>query len=288
MFCANCGTKQNEGEKFCPNCGTRFEEPLKVKVTKVEEVSKPNASKPENVVPEKIEATALIETETSQKKKTNKECNKKSTVKIDTSNNKEASLETTEKIAVKDTAIIEKITKTIPEYKQTNEWDDLKNKKDVDNSMLLVDINNKVQSGVISDKYIYNTKILLDSKVIHAKMRKEIYDEMEPERDVLRFKFYLDWNYSLKLTFNYNGENNNLSDWNLYYAIKKFNEKIDDDNKKDYYIRYDYKGEKDIVEALFTKKDKGFWGFLKAVPNEDELECRFREIYSICKRIRLL
>lgn len=28
MFCANCGTKQNEGEKFCPNCGTRFEEPL--------------------------------------------------------------------------------------------------------------------------------------------------------------------------------------------------------------------------------------------------------------------
>ena len=25
MFCANCGTKQNEGEFFCPNCGTRFE-----------------------------------------------------------------------------------------------------------------------------------------------------------------------------------------------------------------------------------------------------------------------
>lgn len=25
MFCANCGTKQIEGEKFCPNCGTKFE-----------------------------------------------------------------------------------------------------------------------------------------------------------------------------------------------------------------------------------------------------------------------
>lgn len=25
MFCANCGTKQNEGEKFCPNCGMKFE-----------------------------------------------------------------------------------------------------------------------------------------------------------------------------------------------------------------------------------------------------------------------
>lgn len=25
MFCANCGTKQIEGDKFCPNCGTKFE-----------------------------------------------------------------------------------------------------------------------------------------------------------------------------------------------------------------------------------------------------------------------
>lgn len=51
MFCANCGTKQNEGEKFCPNCGTKFEEPLKVEMTKVEEVSKSETSMPENIVP---------------------------------------------------------------------------------------------------------------------------------------------------------------------------------------------------------------------------------------------
>lgn len=25
MFCARCGTKQEEGEKFCPNCGSQFE-----------------------------------------------------------------------------------------------------------------------------------------------------------------------------------------------------------------------------------------------------------------------
>ncbi|MBQ8602696.1 MAG: zinc-ribbon domain-containing protein [Bacteroides sp.] len=54
MFCANCGTKQNEGEKFCPNCGTKFEEPLKAEVTKVEEVSKPESSEPiESVHPQK-------------------------------------------------------------------------------------------------------------------------------------------------------------------------------------------------------------------------------------------
>ena len=38
MFCANCGTKQNEGEKFCPNCGTRFEEPLITKEVIKQEV----------------------------------------------------------------------------------------------------------------------------------------------------------------------------------------------------------------------------------------------------------
>ena len=176
MFCANCGTKQNEGEQFCPNCGTRFEEPLVVKVTKVEEVSKPEAFKSESVVPKKIEATALNETEIPQKEKTNKEYNEKFTVKINTSNNKKSSLKTTEKTVVKDTAIINKITKTEQEYKQFNEWDNIKNKKNVDNSMLLIDIDNKVQSGIISDKYIIDTEILLDSKTIHAKMRNESVD----------------------------------------------------------------------------------------------------------------
>ena len=288
MFCANCGTKQNEGEKFCPNCGTRFEEPLVVKVTKVEEVSKPEAFKSESVVPKKIEATALNETEIPQKEKTNKEYNEKFTVKINTSNNKKSSLKTTEKTVVKDTAIINKITKTEQEYKQFNEWDNIKNKKNVDNSMLLIDIDNKVQSGIISDKYIIDTEILLDSKTIHAKMRNEIYDEMESERDVLRFKFYLDWNYSGKLSLTYNGESYKIFDWDIYYASKKFNKEIDNENKKDYYIRYDYKGDKFLIEGLFTKKNKGFWGFIKAIPNEEELECRFREIYSACKRIRLL
>lgn len=57
MFCANCGTKQNEGEKFCPNCGTKFEEPLKVEMNRVEEISKPEASKPKESVPEKNNKT---------------------------------------------------------------------------------------------------------------------------------------------------------------------------------------------------------------------------------------
>lgn len=50
MFCANCGTKQNEGEKFCPNCGTRFEESLKIEETKDEELSKSETSKLLNTI----------------------------------------------------------------------------------------------------------------------------------------------------------------------------------------------------------------------------------------------
>lgn len=69
MFCANCGTKQNEGEKFCPNCGTKFEEPLKVEVAKVEEVSKSEKSKPEDVVPVKKDDTVQIENQRTKEEK---------------------------------------------------------------------------------------------------------------------------------------------------------------------------------------------------------------------------
>ena len=50
MFCANCGTKQNEGEKFCPNCGTRFEEPLITKEVIKQEVKAASVdeNKPKN------------------------------------------------------------------------------------------------------------------------------------------------------------------------------------------------------------------------------------------------
>ena len=69
MFCANCGTKQNEGEKFCPNCGTKFEEPLKVKESKVEEVSTSETSEPENIVPKKNDVTAKDKSQTTKEEK---------------------------------------------------------------------------------------------------------------------------------------------------------------------------------------------------------------------------
>lgn len=54
MFCANCGTKQNDGEKFCPNCGTKFEESLVTKevVKQEEKVASVNEDKLQNEIDE--------------------------------------------------------------------------------------------------------------------------------------------------------------------------------------------------------------------------------------------
>lgn len=69
MFCANCGTKQNEGEKFCPNCGTRFEEPLKVEEVKAKEVVKPEASEPKESVPEITDDKVQIKAQIAKEEK---------------------------------------------------------------------------------------------------------------------------------------------------------------------------------------------------------------------------
>lgn len=53
MFCAKCGTKQGEGEKFCPTCGTKFEE-----VTITAQKSEDNAA------PQTLNKTSLADIET--------------------------------------------------------------------------------------------------------------------------------------------------------------------------------------------------------------------------------
>ena len=81
MFCANCGTKQNEGEKFCPNCGTRFEEPKIVKEEVSVDTSKQTLPKNEEVdlpkvVEEKKTGTVIEEVKISDvvnKEEVNKE-----------------------------------------------------------------------------------------------------------------------------------------------------------------------------------------------------------------------
>lgn len=61
MFCANCGIKQNEGEKFCPNCGTKFEEPKMVKEEVSNDASKQATPLKENIKTEnkEVEVKAL-------------------------------------------------------------------------------------------------------------------------------------------------------------------------------------------------------------------------------------
>lgn len=57
MFCANCGTKQNEGEKFCPNCGTKFDiKKLEVEIKQEEKnISDSSNANKENLKGESVE-----------------------------------------------------------------------------------------------------------------------------------------------------------------------------------------------------------------------------------------
>lgn len=57
MFCANCGTKQNEGEKFCPNCGTKFDiKKLEVEIKQEEKnISDSSSANKENLKGESVE-----------------------------------------------------------------------------------------------------------------------------------------------------------------------------------------------------------------------------------------
>ena len=116
MFCANCGTKQNEGEKFCPNCGTKFEKPLKVEATRVEEVSKSETSEPENIVPKKNDVTVKIETQTTEEKTVLENEESESIIETGSSNDKEVKVEIN-----KSTITIEPKNNTIVESLNTKE-----------------------------------------------------------------------------------------------------------------------------------------------------------------------
>lgn len=76
MFCANCGTKQNEGEKFCPNCGTKFEELKIVKEEMSVDTSKQTLPNQEKAVLQKGTETIIEEVKVSDvvnKEEVNKE-----------------------------------------------------------------------------------------------------------------------------------------------------------------------------------------------------------------------
>lgn len=313
MFCANCGTKQNEGEKFCPNCGTKFEEPLKVKESKVEEVSTSETSEPENIVPKKNDVTAKDKSQTTKEEKIvstityKKEKEVKSNIDEQVTKSGEETVAPNKLVEEKDSEDF--VTKQATGIKDSEYgegknikhqddclldfednvlWNKLNINQKLCSSLLLQEIDLSKQSGVISDKYKFESKIVFDSKTIHQKMKSEEYDEVDDGGSVLRFKFFIDSNFDYKTTYVYEGREEQY--WYLKHDIERFNKEIGEDNKY-YYLKFvkdsSFKGSC-LVEGLFTKEHKGFWGFMKTVPNADKLEIKFKEIYSICKKIKLL
>ena len=308
MFCANCGTKQNEGEKFCPNCGTKFEEPLKVEVSKVEEISKSKALKPKNIAPEIKDVTGKDRSQTTKEDKIvstikyKKENEVKSKIDVQVTKSGEETV-ATNKLA-EEKASEDFVTKQATGIKDSKYgegkniklqddcsldfednvlWNKLKINHKLSGSLLLQELDLSKQSGVISDKYKFESKIVFDSKTIHQKMKSEEYDEVDDGGSVLRFKFFIDSNFNYESTYVYEGREQKYS--NLKYDIRRFNEEIGEGYfDKYYYLKFEedssFKGSC-LVEGLFTKEHKGFCGFMKTVPNADKLEIKFKEIYSI-------
>ena len=315
MFCANCGIKQNEGEKFCPNCGTKFEELLKVEVSKVEEISKPKAPKPKNVALDKNDVTVKNRSQTTKEEKIVSTITYKKEKEVQNNIDKQVTKSGEETVAlnklVEEKASEDFVTKQATGIKDSEYgegknikhqddylldfednvlWNKLNINQKLCSSLLLQEIDLSKQSGVISDKYKFESKIVFDSKTIHQKMKSEEYDEVDDGGSVLRFKFFIDSNFYFKSTYVYEGRERDYY-W-LKSDIKRFNEEIGEGYfDKYYYLKFvedsSFKGSC-LVEGLFTKEHKGFWGFMKTVPNADKLEIKFKEIYSICKKIKLL
>lgn len=164
MFCANCGTKQNEGEKFCPNCGTKFEEPLKVEVAKVEEVSKSEASKPENIVLEKIDDTVLIENQTTKEEKSVSVQNEGSESIIETHSTKDKGVKV---------EIIEQSKNRSVEEKNIDDA-----KKELNVLILEAENNNNIEAQMrLAVKYEFGLGVAVDvdkAQLLYSKIKENI------------------------------------------------------------------------------------------------------------------
>lgn len=140
MFCANCGTKQNEGEKFCPNCGTRFE------------IVTPNTSKVDNGKVKNVMQPKV---------------NKSSDVKVKTINNKDNERSTQIK-SKKASGIDKKNNETVDTRKKTNGEENIYERlvwKNIDtigsNDDFYQQVYLTLQTGIISD-VIKSTEVKLD------------------------------------------------------------------------------------------------------------------------------
>lgn len=76
MFCANCGTKQIEDEKFCPNCGTKFEATSSTKGKEVQPKQEKEVASPDSSVNSiDVETKSSISVKSNKKTKNVKKTN---------------------------------------------------------------------------------------------------------------------------------------------------------------------------------------------------------------------
>lgn len=278
MFCANCGTKQNEGEKYCPSCGRKFEEHSKKEILNDISFSKTSSTK------EKIENFEMTNTcssinKVSETTTKQEEYNKLSGDIISENDSflQELSILTNHNDinSILSWAIKYEYGLGVPldMDKSYKLYAKIKDTNAVSNLLYPMDINEK--TGVVSDAYIIERNLVFDSyeyqehqKRERARLQREIqrkrqefeerfnindmYNITNPSSDIMQFKFYINsyCSYICELVKKYNEDVEYTSKWNhcKYDKIE---------------FEYDNKFHVSVVKGIFrkisTRSDIGFW-----------------------------
>lgn len=303
MFCANCGTKQNEGEKYCPSCGRKFEEHSKKEILNDISFSKTSSTK------EKIENFEMTNTcssinKVSETTTKQEEYNKLSGDIISENDSflQELSILTNHNDinSILSWAIKYEYGLGVPldMDKSYKLYAKIKDTNAVSNLLYPMDINEK--TGVVSDAYIIERNLVFDSYEYKEHIKRErarrqrerqefeerfnindMYNITNPSSDIMQFKFYIE--RSDNFFDNIDGRVR-IYNKDVEYYNKRYNCKYDKIE-----LEYDEKFRVTVVKGIFrkisTRSDIGFWESLFINDMDKQREKKLLESFMyICEK----
>lgn len=262
MYCANCGTKQNESEKFCPNCGTRFEISSHTNIEK--SILKEEKELTDTIITNKkiVQPTSISENIITNNLEEEINSN---IVFVKKENNQNIEINLISETVNSNSEIIspnyslEKINDNYSSIKTENKYAFVWEVIDKNgNNAPIVSKENYWDSGIISDVIIENN---IDYEIV------DTYKHFDERNGVFELLYILD---------------NRLNETkNIIYRINQYNEKIKNTDYERIYLII--KNDQCIVNAYFKRKNLGFWDTLLSWDPEYE----FVKICNLCEPLKI-